>query len=237
MKNYRKTTGPFVERPYYTQDEIEQICTGELRKVDLYPKVPSPVRIERFIEKRFGISPRYEDVPEGVLGYTRFGREGVQEIVISTDLVEDGARVSERRMNATLAHEAGHGLLHAHLFALESITEPLFGEVQDNNWIKVLCRADSIVETSLHKNSYDGRWWEFQANRAIGALLLPKLLVEQCLGQFLVSRGLLGRPTLPEESREKASRNLAATFEVNPVVARIRIGELYPVGGEQQLTL
>lgn len=236
MRTYRNTTGPFVERPYYAQEEIEQICTGELRKVGLYPKSPSPVRIERFIEKRFGVSPRYEDVPEGVLGYTRFGREGVQEIIISANLVEDGARVSERRMNATLAHEAGHGLLHAHLFALESMTEPLFGEISDNDKIKVLCRADSVVETHPHK-SYDGRWWEFQANRAIGALLLPKLLVEECVRQFLVTRGVLQKPTLPEDSRERARRNIAETFEVNAVVARIRIGELYPLGREHQLTL
>jgi len=42
---------------------------------------------------------------------------------------------------------------------------------------------------------------------------------------------------LPEGRREQAARHLADVFEVNPVVARIRIAELYPEGSEQQMAL
>ncbi|MCI0565203.1 MAG: hypothetical protein MN733_42595 [Nitrososphaera sp.] len=233
MKIIRDKKGPFNERPYYTQDEIEEICAGELKKTGLYPVTPGPVRIERFIEKRFGVSPTYEELPEGVLAYTGFDSQGVHKVVVSTKLIEHGNQVAERRLNATLAHEAGHGLLHAHLFAIGSQRELLFGEAAGKNKVKVLCREESIGVQS----GYDGRWWEYQANRAIGSLLLPKSLVGEALKPLLVARGSFGRLFLSEEKRDAAVRSIAAWFEVNSAVARIRITELYPKENEEQLTL
>jgi hypothetical protein len=233
MRTIRGKKGPFSERPYYTQEEIEEICSGELKRAGLYPVAPGPVRIERFIEKRFGVSPSYEELPEGVLAYTGFDSHGVQKVVISTKLVEHENQVSERRLNATLAHEAGHGLLHAHLFVVVSQGELPFGEAAGKNKVKVLCREESIAVQS----GYDGRWWEYQANRAIGSLLLPKSLVGEALKPLLAARGSLGRFFLSEEKREAAGRSIATVFEVNPVVARIRIAELYPKENEEQLTL
>lgn len=57
MKTFRTTKGPFRERPYYTNQEVENTCTDELRAVGLYPTTPGPVRIDRFVEKRFGVPP------------------------------------------------------------------------------------------------------------------------------------------------------------------------------------
>ena len=44
--------------------------------------------------------------------------------------------------------------------------------------------AERMVSTGIrksHSNRYDGRWWEFQANQAMGAALLPRKLVEVAL--------------------------------------------------------
>ena len=71
-----------------------------------------PIRVDRFIEKRYRIVPQYEDILDGILGFTRFGAKGPEEVVVSRSLSEEGSRVAERRMNSTLAHEAGHMLLH-----------------------------------------------------------------------------------------------------------------------------
>src|SRR3989441_11554119 len=71
----------------------------------------------------FRSTPTYEDLDKGVLGFTQFGRTGVQAIVVARALDEDGTRPAERRIRTTLAHEAGHGLLHAHLFALDRSEE------------------------------------------------------------------------------------------------------------------
>jgi hypothetical protein len=81
VKTFR-SAGRFREQPYYTLSEIEQICIDELRKYGLYPSEPAPIRIDRFVEKRFGIQPSYEDLPRGLLGFTRFSSNGVEEIVV-----------------------------------------------------------------------------------------------------------------------------------------------------------
>lgn len=229
-----RTRGPFSERPYYEAKEIERIANEELRSVGLFPSSPKPVRVDRFIEKRFGVTPSYDELPKGVLGYTRFGSNGVEEIIVSRSLSEEGDAVTERRINTTLAHETGHGLLHAHLFVLKTFNQSLFDD-EDASPGKVLCREQS--ESGGASQTYDGRWWEFQANQLMGSLLLPRTLVFKCLEPWLVEQGSLGTKALPRSDRERAARSLADVFDVNPVVARIRIQQLCLTETERQLTL
>ncbi len=238
MKTLRATSGPFKERPHYELREIELICRDELDTVGLLPGDPCPIRIDRFIEKRFGVVPEYEDLSSGVLGYTRFGARGAERIVLSMALSEEGTAASERRVRTTLAHEAGHILLHGHLFMLGESPKSLFEEDADGDPTRILCRNEAVTGLQAKgQRLYDRRWWEYQANRAIGALLLPKPLVAKCLDGLLVHRGSLGLKALDESRREEAARILAETFNVNPVVARLRLGEVHPGGQEGQLSL
>ena len=226
MKTFRTKSGPFTERPHFEPSEIDRICVDELRKQGLYPSSPEAIRVDRFVEKRFGVVPLYEDLPDGVLGFTKFGDKGVEAIVISAALDAAGGQVAERRVRTTLAHEAGHGLLHAYLFALAEQPLHLF-DADSQSAHKILCR--DVQGEERRSRVYDGRWWEFQANRAMGGLLCPRALVNETLKPFLVSTGSLGAVTLDEARREGAARILADIFDVNPVVAKIRINELYPV--------
>lgn len=235
MKTLRTAAGPFPERPYFTQEEIEQLAVDELQAAGLNPDTPGPVRIERFIERRFGLTPIYEDLPGDVLGYTRFGDSGVHAIVVSRALSEEGTRTSERRLSATLGHEAGHGLLHAYLFALSTYNQSLFNDA-DVNPTRILCRTERVLAPAVQAR-YDGRWWEYQANRCMATLLLPRPLVVECVRPLARIEGIMETAVLPEVRRAEAVRQVAEVFEVNPVVARIRIGELYPEGSEQQMTL
>lgn len=238
MKIYRSKQGSFTERPHYGLEEIEKICLEELQAVQLYPSHPGPIRIERFVEKRFNVSPSYEDLDAGVLGFTQFGPKGVEAIVISRSLSEEGTEVAERRIKTTLAHESGHGLLQAHLFVLGAEPMALFGSEMTEGVPRILCRTENSVETESSKPAgYDGRWWEFQANRAIGALLLPRPLVLKCLEPLMASGGLLGLPMLPTTKRAEANRRMVDVFEVNPIVARLRLDEMFPATNEAQLTL
>jgi hypothetical protein len=235
MRTYRTSSGPVREAVYYTPKEVEDICADELRNVDLYPEGPAPVRIERFIEKRFNVTPQYVDLQDGILGYTSFSSKGVEGIFVARALIEEGSSQAERRANSTLAHEAGHGLFHAHLFAFEeSSLTSLFGSDFDPAAARILCR-DPRPQSS--RGRYDGRWWEFHANQAIGSLLMPRPLVLEAMSDLLTRAGTFGRPTLPQAKREQATRALAEIFEVNPAVARIRIGDLFPEGETEQLTL
>src|ERR1700734_3688572 len=237
MKTFRTKTGRFSEQPFYKPEEIESICTDELRKLKLYPSDPEPIRIDRFIEKRFGIQPTYEDLPPGLLGFTRFGTKGVTQIVVTKALDDEGTTPAERRVRTTLAHEGGHGLLHAHLFALETHPDLLFGDGLASDAPKILCRDSGVSGVDASKTKPPYRWWEFQANQAMGALLLPKELVVRALASVLVSEGILGIPTLPHDRCERAVRLVAETFDANPAVARIRLDALYPAGAARQLTL
>lgn len=237
MKTFRAKTGPFTEQPFYKPEEIESICTDELQKLKLYPSDPAPIRIDRFIEKRFGVHPTYEDLPHGLLGFTRFGTKGVEAIVVAKALDEEGTVPAERRLRTTLAHEGGHGLLHAHLFAFGTRPDSLFGDGLASDAPKILCRDGGVSGIAVSKTKPPYRWWEFQANQAMGALLLPKTLVETAVGSLLVSKGILGVRTLPDDRRERAVRLVAETFDVNPIVARIRLDALYPAAAARQLTL
>ena len=201
------------------------MCCDELRGVGLLPLSPEPIRIDRFIEKRFNVSPQYEELPNGVLGFTRFGKNGVKAVVISAALDAEGGKVAGRRVRTTIAHEGGHGLLHAHLFALDDIPLHLFDK-DSHSGDQILCRDVQGDEKKAHR--YDGRWWEVQANRAMSGLLCPRPLVLDAMKPFLAPAGLLGVEVLAENRREEAVRSLAEIFDVNPAVTRIRIAEMYP---------
>ena len=237
MRTFKSQSSPFAEKPDHTPNDVEAICSEELQKLGFYPSAPGPIRIDRFIEKRFNLQPTYEDLPNGLLGFTRFGAKGVEEIVITTALDEEGTRPAERRLRTTLAHEGGHGLLHAHLFVLGPRPEALFGDGLAKD-APDPCRDDGMPAAGAGgKTKPPYRWWEFQANLAMGALLLPKTLVVQAMEGHLEPQGLLGLPMLPASRRALAIRELADVFDVNPIVVRIRLESLYPEDSGNQLTL
>jgi hypothetical protein len=217
--------GQSHKAPYFAPSQIDNMCCDELRGVGLLPATPEPIRIDRFIEKRFKVSPQYEEIPNGVLGFTRFGRNGVKAVVISAALDAEGGKIAARRVRTTIAHEGGHGLLHAHLFALDEIPLHLFDQ-DSHSGDQILCRNVHGDEKKAHR--YDGRWWEVQANRAMSSLLCPKPLVREAMKPFLSPAGVLGFEVLAENLREEAARTLAEIFDVNAAVTRIRIGEMYP---------
>ena len=71
----------------------------------------------------------------------------------------------------------------------------------------------------------------------MGALLLPKSLVEKALLPLLTTGGILEVKFLEASHRQEAIRLLADTFDVNPIVAKIRLGRLFPKAEEYQLTI
>jgi hypothetical protein len=233
MRIIRSKSGPFLERPHFKPGEIEKICTDELKRAHLYPSAPQPIRIDRFIEKRFGISPEYQELPEGVLGFTKFGRNGVEAIVIAKALDQEEGKIVQRRLRSTLAHEGGHGLLHTHLFQLGQKPTSMFDDADTTP--RILCR--DVPDAAPIARGYDGRWWEFQANKAIGGLLMPRRLVETALEKFCVEAGSLGHRVLPPEKKEVAARALVDVFDVNPVVARLRLDDVFPSKNDSQLLL
>ena len=241
MRLMRAQQGPFVERQYYDEAEFEDMAIAELSRVGLLPDVPEPIRVDRFIEKRFGVVPEYEDLPAGILGFTKFGPLEIDRVTISRTLSEEGTRSAERLMNSTLAHEAGHMMMHKGLFTLQVREGPpsLLPSGIDLEEGQIKCRSDMVEAAPAGETAprYDGRWWEYQANQMIGTLLMPRPLVYEALGPLFSSQGHLGVKVLEARRREDAARRLSEVFNVNPAAARIRVVKMFPEIPAGQLTL
>jgi hypothetical protein len=231
VRTYRARSGPFQQQLFFSPEEIDEMCLQALGD-RFTPKNLCPVRIDRFVEDYFKCPVVYAELPEGVLGCTAFNANGSIKAVVISSTIEDGAAASERRIRSTIAHEAGHCLMHPSLF-MDSTSQQLFpsntksAENLDFQARKILCRGGDIHPGEQQKR-YDGRWWEWQANRAIGGFLLPKHLVRAAVQSRLEPSPFGGIAVLPECHRREAEVLLATTFEVNPVVARIRLYEMFP---------
>lgn len=222
MRKVPTPSGPYPFQLYFDDlGEIDEICLEALKSQSLLPSKPAPIRIERFVEKQFRTPLRYEDLGPDNLGCTIFNSSGaVEAILVSRSLEEQNTTPARRRVRSTVAHEAGHGLLHGPIFIGDNFPD------RGENQRRILCRSEDIlVET---QRSYRGRWWEFQANQAIGSLLLPRLLVNAFLDQSGIEVGSSGSRSLTPAKRESLAKKAAVTFDVNPIVARIRLDSLFP---------
>jgi hypothetical protein len=231
MREYRSREGPFPIRLSYETSEIDTICLDALRSAKLLPESPQAIKVDLFLERYFRVVVDYPDLGEDVMGTAVFNSIGAVTGFMISSRLEDSGTSGERRIRSTLAHEGGHGLLHSRLF-MEEGTGNLFGPSKSSTPAvkKFLCRKTDIGPASA---VYSGKWWEWQANRAIGGLLLPKPLVKKSLEALLRDDGF--GATLPAAQRKEAERLLAEVFDVNPVVARIRIEEMFPSTRQEEL--
>src|ERR1700751_3801849 len=168
MRKVPTPSGRFAFQLYFDDlGEIDEICLEALKKQSLLPPSPTPVRIERFVEKQFRTTVRYEDLGPENLGCTIFNSSGtVEAILISRFLEEQNTTPARRRVRSTVAHEAGHGLLHGPVFVQSNSADLVNGPV-GSNMRRILCRSeDVLVDTP---RVYGGRWGEFQANQSIGS--------------------------------------------------------------------
>ncbi|MBN8457369.1 MAG: ImmA/IrrE family metallo-endopeptidase [Verrucomicrobia bacterium] len=216
--------GPFYRRLFIPEANLERICSEALASVDLLPETPGPVRIERFIYLHFSIEEEYEAMPDHIMGCAKFTRQGLRRIIVNRQLAEQDDPVSKVRVRSTLAHEAGHGLFHAGLFVEKLSLEAeghLFGNAAAFNSVTgegFVCRAEADIERVPHFE-----WWEYQANSAMAALLLPKHLIIQA-ARARLPMVLAGAGSFDSRVRE-AEREIAAVFNVSRRMVSIRLGK------------
>jgi hypothetical protein len=227
VRKLNTPSGPFAFRLYFEDlGEIDEICLEALTSQSLLPSEPAPIRIDRFVEKQFKAPLRYEDLGPEHLGCTIFNSSGaVEAILVSRLLEEQNTTPARRRVRSTIAHEAGHGLLHGPLFvegdSPHSVSDGL-GEKQP----LILCRSEDILVDALR--AYTGRWWEFQANQAMGSLLLPSALINAFLKRSGIEPSSFASHVVTPPEREAIVKKAAVIFDVNPIVVRIRLDSLFP---------
>lgn len=184
MQWYRGPEGD--QRIWYEPNEIERIAEDELRHASLMPSISKPVTdLERFIEGYLNAElDQYAELPDGVLGLTRFQAGRRPAVSINSKLTESAeADVASPgaigRWRATMAHEATHILLHRYLFDPE-MAQLAGAQAGSNTHVKptglMRCLHRDVIPVSTQDWSQVRRrrdWREMQSNRGMAALLMP----------------------------------------------------------------
>jgi hypothetical protein len=167
MKEFPDRGGRLPYRLWYEESEIEAIVARELALAGDPVLAGRPATdVDAFLELHLGIVPDYAWLPRGVLGATEFTARGEVRLQVSAELSLRAGRerAAETLLRSTLAHEAAHILLHRVLFLKES--SDIFGGLKSRS---ELCRSVGVP-----RPGYQGEWWEWQANRGMSAVLMPR---------------------------------------------------------------
>jgi Zn-dependent peptidase ImmA (M78 family) len=156
------------------------------------------------------------------MGCIRFGAHGPTSIRIQKHLDNWQNVIINRRCRSTLAHECSHGILHSGLFA-ELWKERRSRNPGRDGDVLLADGTENLDETPVESRGEE--WLEHQANRLMASLLLPMPLVIAQIGE----RWLEGDPysRLSLKDRRALARPLAEAFDVNPVLARHRLEDIF----------
>ncbi len=174
MKNYRSATGE--RRLWFDEGEIEWMMEDELRKASLFPCPSDPiVDLESLLEIHLGVKLDIHAVLEDdVLGVTEF-MGGKKPLVSINKALTSRAETEESpsgilgRWRATMAHEAGHVILHRGFVEVPFEQGSFFtGTSKESGSSLFRCQERDV---SFRGGNYD--WREVQANRGMAALLMP----------------------------------------------------------------
>lgn len=212
------------------------MAADDLRARQLLPDRPREVDVDSLVQKQFGFTPTYRDPGEGILGYIRFGPKKPEVIIIAEALAELGSDTTEHRRRSTLAHEIGHGRLHAGPFtelvqakragcATEYVRSP------DSQRPVFACRTTDIRDQESAGAPGLAAWErmaEWQANRYMAAVLAPARLVRLAVGEQLGATEAHAKITLDEPQRTRLAPHLSRLFNVSRQLASCRLAELFP---------
>lgn len=238
MKTYNTPYGIFYNRPFLSQNHIEEIAVQALEKAGCADFEPGEIPIEDVLEECLGIAVEYSELPEDVMGCATFQPEGVTRIEIHTRLALSGDDLTlDRRRRSTIAHELGHGLIHTPLyqqrFAIERLQSHF--EPSEPQLAQIACRSSTIREDTLQPesaNSYS--WIEWQANAMMGPLLIPRCALGRHLEPWVGRADGVRILQLPSSARTEAEQSVSEVFHVSRQLAAIRIAMLFPEASTDQ---
>lgn len=227
MRTKVDSTSPWGQRLWFEDDEFDAMMDEVRQKAGSgILEDGRGVDVEAILQRVYQVVPDYVDLPDGVLGKTVFHRNGTFEVFISRSLSDeaDSNAVARRRLRTTVAHECAHIVEHGHLHLVDGLTLPLFGTTAPPA-PRVLCRQEAVG--SFSPGGYDGQWWEFQANRGMASLLLPKREVGRFVQTALTARGRATfREALAAREAESIVRELMQSFDVSMQATIYRLQDL-----------
>jgi hypothetical protein len=181
------------------------------------------VDVEAILERVYGIIPDFVDLPDGILGKTLYHRDNRVEVQISRALAEEAelSTVARRRLRTTTAHECAHVIEHGALHLADTMTLSFLPEPAREE-PRVLCRGETI-----NSPGYSGEWWEYQANRGMASLLLPRGETMRYLTGLLTERQCRTMAeAFAQQKGEAVARELSRIFDVSLQAVVYRLQEL-----------
>jgi hypothetical protein len=227
MRQYRGAGGE--ERIWFEPSEIERMMATELQRAGLMPTDAAPVvNLDAFIERHLKVTlDPYADLESSVLGVTEFFEGKPPRVSINKDLTGSALDEDESppgrlgRWRATVAHEAGHVLLHRSLFEFAAGNMSLFETRQPGDGVRQLHRClkrDATYATG-------GDWREVQANQAMAALLMPKAFFAR-IARAEAQKVFPDGDTIPAGGEDRVAARLAPLLGVSRQAACIRLTTL-----------
>jgi hypothetical protein len=220
--------------------EIDGLMENELRKADMFPTFAGPVvDIPAFVEQHLGAHlDEHAKLDATLLGETRF-RVGKPPLVCINEDLTGTALDSEipeagvlGRWRATVAHEAGHVVLHRRLFddhPSQNLLFPLDADSSGNGDEHSVSCLKRGVGFALGGSD----WREVQANRAMAALLMPTDLFHDLTKAALADLGLAFPLEVGTKEAARLASALANRCTVSRQAASIRLqtlGYVHPAG-------
>ena len=235
MRTRPDSSSPWGVRVWYDDAEFD-LMMDELRtRARLSKFEPGRgIDVEQILLDVYNVSPDFGETDERTLGRSTFHTDGRLEVSVSRTLSDaaESDHVARRRLRSTLAHECAHIVLHQHLHVAPA-TGYLFEPPVSAP--KVLCRSATIDRLQ----GVD--WWEFQANRGMACLLLPKALLTASVREAIKALGATDvRELLRAGQSELLVRQLMNEFDVGMEMTIYRLQDLgffQRNGDQKELTL
>ncbi len=229
MRTRRDPASPWGQTIWFESHEFDLIMDESRQRADVpHFTAGRGVDVEAVLERAHNIVPDYIPLPEGILGKTHFHGDGRCEVFISRELSEAAEHddVARRRFRSTLAHECAHVVMHTQLYLVDTATQSLFGDPPPDE-PKIMCRGDSLWRFRDSGSGYDGKWWEYQANRGMASLLLPKRETLDAVRSLLDDRGFTSLlDAAGDRMLETIVREIMRMFDVSMQVVNHRLQEL-----------
>ncbi len=202
----------------------------ELKDSDHLPNHSNPnptVDIEAFLDRRARLD-QYADLDLSTLGITEFPVRDIPKVSVNKTLTKEadtGSPGARNRWRSTLAHEASHVILHAALFEVP-LQQTSFFDVNSES-SKTPERLMRCLKRDIGFSSSGSSPREFQANRGMAALLMPKSIFIEAAET--VADDLGTQVYIPAENSplsDQLTKQLAKKFLVSRQAIVIRLKEL-----------
>ncbi|MEX2181897.1 MAG: hypothetical protein WD771_07630 [Gemmatimonadaceae bacterium] len=223
MRSWKDSRSPWGVQLRFDDREFEAMMDEMRHRTGSDGFTPGQgVNVELVMLKAIGVEADYVELPTGTLGRSLFDADGGVRIEVSRVISDEAEKsaIARRRLRTTLAHECGHVACHRSLFIRDTESLSLFAESPATTMTdrRILCRSEGIGST------YRGEWWEFQANRCMAALLLPRQMVGTSVRKLLAGGGFsTAIECLERGEGERLIGDLSCEYDVSQTATLYRL--------------